>query len=233
MSGMNEQGKYLFLAGHPAFEPDVSEICDGGSGDDEYVTDGCYDPFSGTIYLRSTSDEIKPMNVVTAGHETLHASYAKMDPKTRSKVERAVEAEVRRINDAELNERLAHYEKIDPGSRSREAFAILGSEFETTSPILESAYGKVFGSRSKILTAQSASKRAHDEAQVNINRLHADIDQADNDAQAYLTLSYLAQRQGKDADKAYYVGLRQQALERSKALQAELDTKSSEYRKTL
>lgn len=115
---------------------------------------GCY--YRNRIYVLKIDNQslASEMDVVTS-HELLHAVWNSMDIKERNELVGELQSVYDRLDDKELQERMAGYAKSEPGEEANELHSILGTEYATLSPRLESHYAKYFTNRSQIVAAHA------------------------------------------------------------------------------
>jgi hypothetical protein len=147
----NDLGTFTFYAARPDIETGskFNSHCDRKEQSTAIL--GCY--ANDRIYLFEVADKrLDGITEVTAAHEMLHVVYARMSDEDRAKVNVLVEAEYRKLsNNPEFADRMAFYDRTEPGERDNELHSIIGTEIEKISPELETHYAKYFNSRSKLL----------------------------------------------------------------------------------
>ena len=116
---------------------------------------GCF--YRNRMYvLRIDNASLAPeMDTVTA-HELLHASWTRMSQSERTQLGRQLEAAYARLNDPELQQRMASYAKSEPGQQDNELHSILGTEYAHLTPELEDHYARYFTNRGRIVAAHAA-----------------------------------------------------------------------------
>jgi len=146
-AGVGEYGKFLYLASRPVLEStqNFNSVCSRT----EVITSilGCY--ADGRIYLYDVSDpQLDGVREVTATHEMLHAAYVRLSSDEQSKLDDMLEAEYSKLkSDKGLQEKMAFYERTEPGQRDNELHSVIGTEVANISPALEKYYDKYFDHR--------------------------------------------------------------------------------------
>ncbi|HSX01697.1 MAG TPA: hypothetical protein VLI05_00095 [Candidatus Saccharimonadia bacterium] len=132
---------------------------------------GCF--YQGRIYiLQITNESLAPEMDVVMAHELLHASWDRLSQADQDRLSSELEQTYHRLNDPDLNQRMAGYAKSEPGQEVNELHSILGTEQASLPADLESYYQRYFTSRPQIVTAHAAyqnvftSQRAQLEAEL-------------------------------------------------------------------
>lgn len=155
-AGMGSYGKFLFFASQPllAKTPDEIKTFNSVCSDVERTTSilGCYSNFQ--IYLYNVTDaQLYGVKETTAVHETLHAAYLRLSPDEKRNVNLLLEAETVKLEkNKEFNERMAYYDRNEPGQRDNELHSVIGTEVVDISPELEAYYKKYFVNRQKVVS---------------------------------------------------------------------------------
>lgn len=173
-AGMNSLGRVLFLQGKPSVEPEEKFQALCGVDDKEMIELGCYS--GGRIYLLDLSGaELADESYVTAAHEMLHGAYQRLTPGARQEINRELEAAARKVMTPELSERLAGYERTEPGQRATELHSILGTEFPDLSAGLERYYQKYFTNRSAVVAIHRENRAVLDSLKSRIEAEKAQL----------------------------------------------------------
>ena len=149
-TGLTDDARFTFYATRPAVEPSQSfnQHCQRKEADSPIL--GCY--ASNRIYIFDVTDSrlvgIKP---VTAAHELLHAEYERLPDSEKKRLQPLLQAAYEKVTDASLDARMKYYEKTEPGESFNELHSIIGTEFESIGPELETYYGRYFKNRSAIV----------------------------------------------------------------------------------
>jgi hypothetical protein len=148
-SGMSDKGRFYFYASQPAVNTaaDFNVNCQRQEAKSAIL--GCYS--SGRIYIYDVSNaKLDGIEEVTAAHETLHAAWDRMSDADKKSVGILLEAEYQKINDPALQQRMAYYDRNEPGEHLNELHSIIGTEIATIDPALEAHYSQYFSNRSKV-----------------------------------------------------------------------------------
>ena len=198
---------------------------------------GCY--VDRRIYVFDVTDSrLDGIREVTAAHEMLHAAYDRLADSERSRVNRLIEAQAKNIQDQKLKERLALYDKTEPGERLNELHSILGTEIESLAPELESYYGRYFTDRAQLVALsnryETVFRQIEDQQQTLISQLNALADQIDAMSKAYetalaalkadITRFNLRAESGAFTSQNQFVAERNQLLARQTSLQSQRNT---------
>ncbi len=150
-SGMSETGKFLFYASQPQIDNKEQFNTHCHRMIEKTAVLGCYT--MRRIYVYDITDpRLDGIKEVTAAHEMLHAAYDRLSDSEQARVDRLIETETAHITDPKLRERLALYEKTEPGERNNELHSIIATEIRTISPELEKYFSQYFEDRNKIVT---------------------------------------------------------------------------------
>ena len=156
-TGMNAEGKFLYLASHPKVETayDFNTACGDVTNDPSIVS--CYlDTPRQVVLFEVTDRRVDGTEDVAAAHGMLRAAWDRMTASQRKSLVHDLNAVVRSDPaDERLPERMTSIEKNDPADRDAELFAIVGTEVPRLDATLEASYAKYFGDRS-VVTALNA-----------------------------------------------------------------------------
>ena len=150
---LTSEGERFFYIGQPdiANKDTFNEHCQ--KRHEKSVVLGCYiAPFH--IYIYDVTDQrLDGVKQVTAAHEMLHVVYDRLTTAEKKRLNTLLEQALPSVEaqDASLAERLAIYEKTEPGERYNELHSILGTEAVTLPQELESYYRQYFTDRSIVV----------------------------------------------------------------------------------
>jgi len=150
-SGLNDNGKFLYYASQPTIEgtQNFNLLCNRV----ENVTSilGCYT--NNRIYIYDVKDErLDGIREVTTTHETLHAAYSRMSDSEKAEIDSLIEKEYLKLeNRQDFKDRMAFYDRTEPGQRDNELHSVIGTEIADISPELEAHYKSYFSDRQKII----------------------------------------------------------------------------------
>jgi hypothetical protein len=188
-SSMNSKGKFYFYASLPAVES--TQVFNDKCGRKEESTAilGCYT--AQRIYIYDVQDaRLDGIREVTAAHEMLHAAYERMNNSERTSVNALLEAEYEKLkNNAELSERMAFYDRTEPGQRDNELHSVIGTEIAAISPELEAHYKKYFTNRQSVVALHSKYASVFLDLQTRSKELISELkalgDSIEKDTQTY------------------------------------------------
>jgi len=185
-SGFSDTGTFYFYASQPELQ--TSEQFNTNCIRQEIASAilGCYT--NQLIYIYDVPDaQLEGVEEVTAAHEMLHAAWERMSESERTKLSSMLDAVYSNINDPKLTERMAYYERTQPGERHNELHSILATEFRNLNSDLESHYAKYFNDRSKVVALYEAYqsifialKQQADTASAELSTLKTSIDTKTN-----------------------------------------------------
>lgn len=164
-TGMNDTGKFYFFSAQPAVEEatEFNKQCD--RKEDTTAILGCYNGRNIYIY-NVTNQSIDGIREVTAAHEMLHAAYDRLSGSEKSRVNSLLETEYAKLKtDTKLAERMAFYDRTEPGERDNELHSVIGTEISSISPELEVYYKKYFTDRSKVTALHQKYAAVFDDLQ--------------------------------------------------------------------
>jgi hypothetical protein len=148
---LSDSGKFIFYASEPSIDDKVAfnQECERKESGTAIL--GCY--VSDKIYLYNVSDQrLDGIKEVTAAHEMLHAVYERMSQSEKDDVNKLVEVEYQKLKvNPDYAERMAFYERTEPGERDNELHSIIGTEVGSIGAELEAHYSKYFQNRSVII----------------------------------------------------------------------------------
>ncbi len=173
---LTDDGRRLFYRSRPQIDADRNALTQHCHiGNDKTIELGCYLSNNQIYLLDIQQPELSNEMVVTAAHETLHAAYDRLSSSERKTLNAQLEAAAASISDPKLKERLADYQKIEPGEEDNELHSILGTEFANLSPELEKHYAQYFGNRAQIVAYNTQFSRTFDGLHDQIVALDARI----------------------------------------------------------
>lgn len=232
-SGMNDRGTFLFYASQPSLES--AATFNGKCGKTEATTAilGCYN--GQDIYIYNVTDaRITNVREVTAAHEMLHAAYARLNSSDKQKINQLLEAEYTALKDNKsLADRIAFYDRTEPGERDNELHSVIGTEIKDISPELETYYKRYFGDRSKVVALhaqysavfESLQKQADDlTSRINslaesIKSQSAEYNTEANDVEHAIGAFNTRAQQGDFKNQAQFSAERQALVARTTALE--------------
>lgn len=154
-AGLNMHGQAVFLRNDPEFV-DADTIAIDCPHDKEIIEFGCYLPSSHKIYILQINDsELKPTELTSVAHETLHAVWNDMSYDEQG----TVSSELSSFYQSKVSDTLTNdakpYQKEDAATFVNELHSLAGSEVdlaEMPSP-LQSHFSKFFSDQNKTVQA--------------------------------------------------------------------------------
>ena len=151
-ASLSDRGKHYFYLAHPKLEGanEFNQECQRAEPKSALL--GCYKPSTETIHLYDVDDPaLEGVEEVTAAHEMLHVAYSRLSAAEKKRLSPLLEAAYATVKDAKFEERMAYYERAQPGSRENELHSILATEFSAIGDELEQYYARYFVDRSNIV----------------------------------------------------------------------------------
>jgi len=150
-SGMSDTGRFYFYTSHPSIDSAQAFNKECVQKESTTAILGCYN--GQNIYVYNVTDaRLDGIQEVTAAHEMLHAAYARMGDSEKQQVDALLETEYNKLkDDKDFADRVAFYERTEPGERDNELHSVIGTEVASISPQLESHYKKYFSNRSAVV----------------------------------------------------------------------------------
>lgn len=172
--GMSDIGKFYFYASQPQIDnaQQFNQSCARQETGNAIL--GCYS--NQRIYVYDvTNTQLNGVEEVTAAHETLHAVWDRMSEADKNSVGDLLNTAFSKINDPKLNERMAYYDRTEPGERINELHSILGTEYADLGPALEAHYAKYFSDRSKVVALHTSYQKVFDDLKEQSDALSAQM----------------------------------------------------------
>jgi hypothetical protein len=175
-AAMSPEGERLFYRAAPEIDAERAALASHCHiQDTDTIELGCYLSSDKIYLLDIPQPELAPQMPVTAAHEMLHAAYERLSGKERRRINTLVQAAATQLNDKKLNDRLAEYDRVEPGQRNNELHSILGSEYSGLAPELEAYYQQYFANRAAVIAASEQFDRVFDGLHAEIEALDARI----------------------------------------------------------
>ena len=135
---------------------------------------GCYT--RKTVYvLRVDRADLAPVMPVSTAHEMLHAAYLHLSPEERRRVNIMIEVFYATIDNPDLTDLVAQYERVEPGQRLNELHSLLPTEVRTLSPALERYYRRYFRDRSRVVDAFDSYNVVFASVRSRLNQLDGEL----------------------------------------------------------
>ncbi len=172
---LTEHGTFLYYASTPSIETSAvfAESCPAHEGEDGFGILGCYRPADKRIFLYDVTDpRLDGTEEITAAHEMLHAAWDRMGDEERDRLADLLEAEYdKHADNTQFIERMAIYERIEPGEHANELHSIIGTEVAEIDPELEEYYAKYFTDRSVVTSLHAAANAVLAQLKVQTDEL--------------------------------------------------------------
>lgn len=195
---LTEQGRFLFYASRPHLSnrTTFNSECERKEADSPVL--GCYN--MQRIYVFDiTNEKLDGIEEVTAAHELLHAVYERLPQSKKDELGPLLKKNYERLKTKELAERMAYYEKNEPGEELNELYAILPTEFENISKELDEHYKTYFSNRSVIVSYHDASHgvfaKLSDRANTIADRIDRLVDSINEETKQYNKLAARVSRE--------------------------------------
>lgn len=172
--GFTEEGKFFFYASHPEVisTADFNAKCTRQEAKSAIL--GCYSV--GRIYIYDVpNSQLDGIEEVTAAHEMLHAAWERMSDSERESIGSLLDAEYKKIEDAALLERMAYYDRNEPGEHFNELHSIIGTEMTLIGSDLEEYYAKYFVNRVEVVALHAQYQQVFDSIDVESRALSAEL----------------------------------------------------------
>jgi hypothetical protein len=195
---LTKQGKAIFYRASPVIsgKAQFNKDCQTSGG---LLELGCY--YRSNIYILRIDDaRLAPEMQVVAAHELLHAAWLRLSSGERNRLAVELNRVYATIDDADLRERMASYERTEPGEQANELHSILATEYLQLSPELEEHYRRYFSDRARVVAAHDAyrqvfeTRRKELEAELaQIRALKAQLAVLNRQLEAYRTSNRIEQ----------------------------------------
>jgi hypothetical protein len=175
-AGMNDYGLFLYHASQPTLDG-TQNFNDSCARIENTVSIlGCYT--NNKIYVFNVTDsQLDGIREVTAAHETLHAAYDRLTVDDKKKIDALLEKEfVKLKGDAGYADRMAFYDRTEPGERDNELHSVIGTEVSDIDPELEDYYKQYFVDRQKAVTLYEKYSNIFKELKDKANKLASQLD---------------------------------------------------------
>ncbi len=175
-STMTDSGKFHFYTAWPQLESADNFNQDCRRVEKASPIVGCYVSGKETIHIYDVTDpELDGIKEVTAAHEMLHVAWSRLSEQRRAELTKLLEAAYQRLADDKLAERMAYYERAQPGSRANELHSILGTEFADLGDELEAHYRTYFADRTALVKLHAQYNEKFTAAEAESEQLAASL----------------------------------------------------------
>ena len=175
---LTNDGAFYFNASQPKLETasNFNQNCQQQPEANNPIL-GCY--VANRIYVFDvTNPELNGIEETTAAHELLHAVYQRLSEDEKTILSQELDAAYAKINDPDLQQRMAYYQKTEPGQKYNELHSILGSEYSNLAPALEAHYARYFQNRAIILGYHQQYQNVFKTVTTKLKNLSDDINSA-------------------------------------------------------
>lgn len=167
---LSDEGKFYFYASQPIIDTAAEFNTHCTRQEVSSAILGCYS--AQRIYVYDVPNaELDGVEEVTAAHEMLHAVWERMSADEQETTGALLETAFSRINDPKLNERMAYYNRTEPGERTNELHSILGTEYRDLGKSLEAYYKTYFVDREQIVNLHDKYQSVFDELKAQSDEL--------------------------------------------------------------
>ncbi len=171
---LTKEGRLYFYTTHPEVAPAASFNEDCPQQEPGSPILGCYT--SGRIYIFDVTDErLDGIEEVTAAHEMLHAAWDRLDQSKKKELSGLLNAQYTASADRALKERMAYYERNEPGELDNELHSILATEVKDLSPALEQYYAQYFTDRQIVVSLHEKYSSVFDELSSRAEQLYSQL----------------------------------------------------------
>ena len=174
-AGLTEDARFTFYATRPAVESSnaFNQHCQRREANSPIL--GCY--AGNRIYIYDVADErLTGIKTVTAAHELLHAEYERLPDTEKRRIEGLLQKVYESGTNEKLEERMAYYEKTEPGQALNELHSIIGTEFDSIGPELEKYYARFFKDRSALVRLHNQVESQFETLSEEANQLVSQIE---------------------------------------------------------
>ncbi len=154
-AGMTDKARQIFFAAQPVIDSSQAQF-DRDCNTRPSATAlelGCYTSNNRIYILQIPQPQLSGEMKVVAAHEMLHAVYAQLSSAEIATLTPQMENAMARLNNANLNQQMQAYQRLEPGQRDNELHSILGTEYGPLSTSLEQYYSQYFTNRMSIVRA--------------------------------------------------------------------------------
>lgn len=175
-AGMSERGRFQFYATRPRLESSAEFNSECRRAEAASPILGCYKQSEDTVHIYNVTDsDLDGIKEVTAAHEMLHAVWARLSEAERARLGQLLESAYQRVKDDAFTERMAYYERAQPGSRQNELHSILGTEYADLGDELERHYVQYFADRGRVVALHKKYNQAFKSLESQSEQLHSTL----------------------------------------------------------
>lgn len=137
---------------------------------------GCYTGDDRVYVYDVTNVQLDGMKEVTAAHEMLHAVWHRMSDEDKDAMTTELTAVYEAKATDELKERMAYYDRTQPGEFANELHSILATEVHELTPALEQHYVKYFEDRQAVVALHDKYSAVYAGLQAQIDSLYTQLE---------------------------------------------------------
>ena len=201
---MTDKAKFSFYLAQPRLENAAQFNQDCRRVEQASPIVGCYAHAKETIHIYNVQNaELDGIKEVTAAHEMLHVAWSRYSAEQRRQLGELLEAAYTKVKTKKLEERMAYYERAQPGTRANELHSILGTEFADLGSELEAHYAEYFSNRAALLKLHAQYNEKFTSAEAEADALTASLDQRKREIEQ-LTAAYHARINAYSQDVATF-----------------------------
>lgn len=173
---MTDRGRFYFYASRPVVENNRAFNDSCSRLEPQTAILGCYR--DGQIFMYNVNDpRLDGIVEVTAAHELLHAVYVRLSSAERDRIDTLLDAQYATLkNDRKFAERMAFYDRTEPGERHNELYAIVGTEVAALDPQLEATYAMYFKNRQSIVALHASYEGVFTKLTAQADTLSQELD---------------------------------------------------------
>lgn len=184
---LTSTGERVFMASKPTIgeREEFAEWCARVDHSEAGHVLGCF--ADRRIRLFNVTDErLAGIVEVTAAHELLHATYARMTQPERERLSKILEAayEERSEVDPSFKERMSVYEQLSRAAFANELHSVFGTEVADLPDELEDHYTRWFDDRAQIVTLYDSYHSVFTELTAEAESLSAELEELRADIEA-------------------------------------------------
>ena len=150
---MTPYTRHLFYLNKPQLLSSVASFRQYCPENKDTIVLGCYHPGQNGIYIYNVKDPaLSGVVQVTAAHEVLHATYARLSSKDRQRVDGLLNNYYRSgLTNQRVKDEIKLYQQTEPHSVTDEMNSTFGTEIADLPPALEAYYKQYFSNRGAIV----------------------------------------------------------------------------------
>jgi len=180
---LSDHGRFYFYASQPQVDEAAAFNQQCRKQEEHSAILGCY--AARRIYIYNVSNaQLDGIKEVTAAHEMLHAAWDRLSKQEKDQLEPLLTKVYERVATDELRDRMAYYDRTQPGERFNELHSIVGTEVSDVGSDLEQYYAQYFTDRHQVTTMHERYESLFTQLKVRadalvlqLNSLASEIDQ--------------------------------------------------------